>query len=55
MTVSWVDDLLILVECNDVEQIKLDLKETLVCKFEGTLKEYVRNKIDFSASADSEA
>ena len=52
VTVSWVDDLLIMGRQNDVEQIKADLKDAFVCKFEGELKEYMGNKIDFSGNND---
>ena len=52
VTVSCVDNLLIMGGQNDVEQIKLDLKDAFVCKFEGELKEYVGNKIDFSQNND---
>ena len=48
LSVSWVDDLLILGEQIDIDQIKLDLSKAFVCKPEGELKEYVGNKIDFS-------
>ena len=46
--VSWVDDLLVLEEKKDIKQIKVDLQEAFICKCDGTLKEYVGNKIDFS-------
>ena len=50
--VSWVDNLLVMGEFNDVEQIKLDMKETFGFKFKGALKEYVGNKIDCSQNND---
>ena len=35
-----------------MDQIKSDLKSAFVCKFEGELKEYAGNKIDFSQNAE---
>ena len=50
--VSWVDDLLVMGEKNDVKQIKLDLKEAFVWKCKGALEEYMGNKIDFNQNSD---
>ena len=46
--VSWVDDLILLGEQQDVDMMKADLSKAFICKEEGPLKEFVGSKIDFS-------
>ena len=48
VSVSCIDNLLIIGKKVDIEQVKSDLNDAFVCNAEGELKEYVRNKIDFS-------
>ena len=48
VSVSWVDDFLIIGEQIGIDQIKVDLSDTFICKFKGELKEYIGNKIDFT-------
>ena len=50
--VSGVDDILVLGEKIDVDQVKVDLQEAFICKCEGTVKEYMGNKIDLSWNND---
>ncbi len=48
MIVSWVDDLILLGEQQDVDMMKADLSNAFICKEEGPLKEFVGSKIDLS-------
>ena len=46
--VSWVDDMIIFGEAQDVALIEADLMKSFISKSEGEMKEYVGNKIDIT-------
>ena len=49
---SWIDDLLVLGEPEDVELVLQDLESALDCKREGEMKEYVGNVITATENAN---
>mmetsp|Transcript_12683 Transcript_12683/g.27423 ORF Transcript_12683/g.27423 Transcript_12683/m.27423 type:complete len:222 (-) Transcript_12683:2590-3255(-) len=50
--VTWVDDIMVLGELEDVEQLKRDLESVFKCKSEGEVKEYVGSKINIVRKSD---
>lgn len=45
LCLSWVDDMLVFGEPQDVEQFEKDISGMFVCKLEGVMQEYVGNKV----------
>ena len=50
--VTWVDDIMVLGEPEDVKQLKKNLERAFECKSEGEVKEYVGSKIDIVRKSD---
>jgi hypothetical protein len=49
---TWIDDVMILGEPQDVKRVKREISALFVCKDEGALVEYVGAKLNFSRDAD---